>query len=146
MSSTASLGLVLAAASGVLGATHTVSVPHHTGPVTAEYQGKIEVQHRQVGSPAPGGRSSTLRCAWTANLAVNRMATSGTGAMASRSFTQSKVAAGTRPGWCSANRAAIAADVAARVGDPSQYLAAAAREDRLVLDTELERLAAQQAS
>jgi hypothetical protein len=136
----ASLSLVLAAAEGVPTATYTLSIPHHAGPVSAEYQGEVAVHHKQVGAPAPGGRSSTLRCAWRADLKVYRVATSAAGAMASRTFTHSNVASGNRPGWCSTNRTAIAADVAARVGDAHQHLASAAREDQMALKAELERL------
>ena len=135
-----SLGLMLSAAHGMPAAVHTVSIQHASGPVEAEYRGEVDVQHRQIGSPAPGGRPSTLRCAWTAHLAVDRIATSTSNAMASRNFTRNDIASGSRPGWCRTNRAVIARDVAARIGDVERHVALAAQDDTPALQAELDRL------
>lgn len=139
----ASLGLGLSlTAAGPTAATHTASVEHRSGPVQAQYRASTVVEHKQIGSVAPPGRSGTLRCAWTARLSVDRTATTAFGALVSRSFAISDVAGGSRPGWCRDNRRAIAHDVATRLGDTDRYLAAAAREDREVLLAEVDRLAA----
>lgn len=118
----------------------SVSVPHPSGTAQADYRGAITVAHKQIGSAAPAGRPSSLRCVWSASLEVNRTATTPTGTLASRSFVQEDVAEGSRPGWCTANRSAIARDVAQRVGDGSQHLAKAAAADRAVLLADLDRL------
>lgn len=135
------IAVALAAASTAPLAAHTLAVPHASGTAQAEYRGAIGVQHRQIGTPSPGGRPSTLRCVWTANIKVNRVASTAAGMLASRSFVQEDVANGSRPGWCSANRSVIARDVAQRLGDGSTHLARAAAADRAVLLTELDRLA-----
>lgn len=138
----ASLGLGLSLiAAGPAAATHTASIEHHSGPVEAQYRAATVVEHKQIGSVAPPGRSGTLRCAWTARLAVDRTATTAFGALASRSFAVSGVAGGSRPGWCSANRRAIAQEAATRLRGVDRHLAAAAREDREVLLAEVDRLA-----
>lgn len=137
----ATIAAALAVASTAPLAAHSLAVPHASGTAPAEYRGAIGVQHKQVGTPSPGGRPSTLRCVWTANMEVNRVASTAAGALASRSFVQADVANGSRPGWCSANRSVIARDVAQRLGDGSEHLAQAAAEDRAVLLTELDRLA-----
>lgn len=135
------LAAALAVASTAPLAPHNLAVPHSSGTAQAEYRGAIGVQHKQVGAPAPAGRPSTLRCVWTANIEVNRTATTAAGALASRSFVRDDVANGSRPGWCSANRTVIARDVAQRLGDGSQHLAQAAEADRAMLLTDLDRLA-----
>ena len=132
--------MLLAAATATPAGAHQVTVQHPSGPVQADYRGTVQVEHRQLGTVAPGGRPSTLRCAWTAHLSVDRAATRGQDASFSRSFVRNDVASGSRPGWCSTNRDAIARDVAARVGDTGRHLALAAGEDRPVLDAELDRL------
>lgn len=135
-----SLGLMLTAAHGMPAAVHTASVQHASGTIEAEYRGAVDVHHRQIGSPSPGGRPSTLRCVWTAHLAVDRIATSASDAMASRNFTRNGIASGSRPGWCSTSRAAIARDVAAHIGDVERHLALAAQDDAAALHAELDRL------
>ena len=120
-------------------AAHSLSVPHASGEAAAEYRGEIAVAHRQIGAAAPAGRPSSLRCVWTASMAVDRTATTPAGALATRRFVQDDVARGSRTGWCAANRAAIARDVAAQVGDGSRHLARAAAADRGMLLTELDR-------
>lgn len=137
----ATLAVAAAAATAAPLPAHNLAVPHSSGTAQAEYRGAIGVQHKQVGSVAPAGRPSTLRCVWTAKMEVNRTATTAAGALASRSFVQDNVANGSRPGWCSASRAAIAREIAERLGDGSQHLVKAAEADRGVLLTELDRLA-----
>lgn len=137
----ASLGLGLSLIAAGPAATHTVAVEHRSGPVQAQYRGAVEIEHKQIGAVAPPGRSGTLRCAWTARLAVDRTATTATGALASRSFAVPAVAKGSRAGWCSTSRSAIAEEVAARLRDADRHLALAAQDDRQVLLSEVDRLA-----
>lgn len=141
---TFSLSLFLAfAATGVTAAgSHSVTVQHVSGPVQADYRGRISIVHRQVGSPAPAGRPSTLRCIWTANLLVDRTAHISTGSVAARTFSQDRIASGSRNGWCKSNNTAIARDVAARIGDAGRHVAVAADQDRATLHAELDRLTA----
>ncbi|MBB5712234.1 hypothetical protein [Sphingomonas xinjiangensis] len=138
------LGLSLAAA-GPAAATpvhsHSASVEHRSGPVRADYRGTVVIEHKQVGSVAPPGRASTLRCAWSARLEVDRVATTAAGAQASRSFATPEVARGSRTGWCGTSRDAIARAVAAGLRDAERHLAAAARDDRPALLSQVDRLA-----
>ncbi len=140
MSYLAALGMIVAATTGAPVATHNVVVPHPSGPVDTEYRGRLSVEHRQVGAAGPGGRASTLRCLWTAHLAVDRTASHSSGIMASRSFVHEGVARGQRPGWCSTNRVAIERDVAARTQTLDRHVAEAARADRPALHAEIDRL------
>lgn len=135
---TLALGLGLFAAEPVAPATHSVVVDHPSGRVDARYGGSIVVEHKQVGAVAPPGRAGTLRCAWTARLSVDRVATTASAGSASRSFVTNPVLNGSRPGWC--NRTAIDQEVAARLPDTGVHLADAAREDQPVLRAEVDRL------
>ncbi|UYY57771.1 hypothetical protein [Sphingomonas sp. S2-65] len=140
---TIALGLSIFAAAPVGAATHThtLVVDHPSGPVDARYRGRVIVEHQQIGSVAPPGRGATLRCAWTARLAVDRTATTPSKAAASRSFVTDGIMRGSRPGWCSAARSAIAGEVASRLSNADVHLAAAARADHPVLLAEIDRLA-----
>lgn len=138
----ASLGLMLAAATATPASTHTLAVTHASGPVQASYQGSIVVRHRQVGSVSSAGRPSSLACHWTADLAVERTAMTANGSVASRSFTETAVASGRRPGWCSGTRSAIDRDAASAVRDIGRHVARAAQKDRPVLAAELDRMIA----
>ena len=131
--------LLTGAAPGAAAADHVVRVDHPAGAVDARYRGRITIAHRQVGAASPGGRPSTLRCHWRADLAVDRVATLSTGT-ATRSFGRDAVLAGTRPGWCETSRAAIARDVAARADEVHGHLRALAREDHAPLRADLDRL------
>lgn len=142
MSYIASLGLLLAVSAATPAAAHSLTVQHSSGPIQADYRSTVHVQQRQIGSPGPGGRPSTLRCAWTANLAVDRTATTETGVMASRSFVRNDVATGSHPGWCNTNRAAITRVATAHVGDTDRHIAVAAQEDRPLLHAELDQMTA----
>lgn len=136
------MGAALAALSAGPTLVHTVSVDHSTGPAVVQYSGEVDVRHRQIGTPGPAGRESTLRCVWTAGLTVERVAKAATGSTASRSFAHDKIATGSRPGWCKGNVSAMARDAADSVGDTSRHIAAAAEADRPVLNAELEGLTA----
>jgi len=121
-------------------ADHAVRIDHHSGPVDARYRGTVAIRHRQVGAVAPAGRPQTLRCRWSADLIVDRHATSAAGATMSRRLSRDDVATGQRPGWCGTQRAAIAQEVAARVEAMDRHLVAVAREDHDTLRAELDRL------
>ncbi|MES2271995.1 MAG: hypothetical protein V4533_14015 [Pseudomonadota bacterium] len=135
-----SLGLLAAASSAA--AEHRVQIDHRSGAVDAHYRGNVDVSHKQIGSAAPGGRASSLRCAWTAKISVNREARHASGAVMTRAFESDTIVKGSRPGWCSTNTAAIAQDVALRTDDIQRHLLAAAEKDHAVLTAEVERLGA----
>lgn len=108
------------------------------------YRSRISRVGRSTASsdwvPAPGGRSSTLRCAWSADLAMDRIASSSRGMRTSRSFAKNDVANGSLPGWCTTNKSAIAGEVARKVVDANKHILEAAREDQSALLLELDRL------
>lgn len=135
-------GLILGLASATIpGATidHATRIDHHSGPVEARYRGTVAVQHRQVGSVAPAGRASTLRCMWSANMIVDRHATAATGTTMMRNIVRDNVVSGSRPGWCDTHRASIAREVAAKMQDMNGHVVAVAAEDHEVLRAELDR-------
>ena len=136
----ASLSLGLLAAASSAPAAHRVQIDHRSGAVDAHYRGELDVSHKQIGSAGPGGRASSLRCAWTAKISVNREARHASGVVMTRAFTSDAVVKGSRPGWCSTNKTAIAQDVAMRTDDIQRHLLAAAEKDHPVLTAEVERL------
>lgn len=119
---------------------HSAQLDHHSGPVTARYRGALVVDHRQIGAVAPAGRASSLRCHWTAQIAVERRATTAAGATTQRSFVSDRSLSGHRPGWCAGQRDAIARDVAAQSIALDRHIQAVAREDHDILRAELDRL------
>lgn len=119
---------------------HQAQIDHHSGPVTARYRGALLVDHRQIGAVAPAGRTASLRCQWTARIAVERHATTAHGAVTQRSLVSDPAASGHRPGWCAGQRDAIARDVATQTIDMDRHIQAVAREDHDVLRAELDRL------
>ena len=135
-------GLMLGLTAAWPGTTveHSTRIDHHSGPVDVRYRGDIRIDQKQVGSVAPGGRPSTLRCTWQANMAVTRDAKAAAGTMMSRQFVRESVASGSRVGWCGTNRTAIAREVAARTRNLDRHMMEVAQEDRDVLHSELDRL------
>lgn len=135
-----SAALVLGLATAAPGAQvdHTTRVDHDSGPVTAQYRGQVDIRHKQVGTVAPGGRASTLRCDWSARLTVARQATATSGRTMHRSFVSEPALTGSRIGWCSTHREAIAKEVATRASDLDRRLQEVAREDHDVLRAELD--------
>jgi hypothetical protein len=119
---------------------HVVRLDHRAGAVEARYRGAVTIAFRQIGAGAPPGAPATLRCAWTAKLAVSREAAVGNGLSASRAFAPVRAFEGVRPGWCAANRQAIATEVAARDGTVLERLRGIAAADREPLVAELDRL------
>ena len=138
---TLALGLGLFTAEPGAPATRSIVLEHPSGRVDARYGGTVVIEHKQIGAVAPPGRAETLRCAWSARLAVDRTATTASAASVSRSFVTAAVLRGSRPGWCSTSRSAIEREVASRLSDADAHLAIAARADRPILLAELDRLA-----
>lgn len=132
--------LALGAASAAFGMTvdHRTQMDHRHGPVAVTYRGDVAIQHRQVGTTAPGGRSASLRCDWAASMTVARHAKAATGASHSRSVDSGPVLSGTRSGWCSANHAAIRQEVAGRASEMHRHLVAFAQQDDAELRAELD--------
>ena len=128
----------LAASDGAI--EHRVQLDHHSGPVAVRYSADVGVTHKQVGAVVPGGRPSTLRCLWSANVTVHREARASTGAALVRSAARDGVIEGSRPGWCGTNRDAIAKEVAQRRDALHEHLQAVAQEDHPMLRAEIDRL------
>ena len=118
---------------------HHTRVDHASGAAEALYRGEIAVEQREVGTVGPGGRASTLRCRWTAGLVVDREARHASGATFARRFDTGRVIEGSRPGWCTTHRRAIAQEIAQRSGELHGHLVAVAQEDHHVLRAELDR-------
>lgn len=119
---------------------HRMQVDHASGAVDARYSADVRIEHRQIGSVGVGGRPSTLRCLWRAGLVVDRQARHATGSTLARSFAHDNAVEGSRPGWCSAQKAPIAREVAARGDELRAQLVRLAQEDHGVLHAEIDRL------
>ncbi|WP_312490474.1 hypothetical protein [Sphingomonas sp.] len=134
-------GLALGAAVASDGALeHRVQLDHHSGQVAVHYRADVGVTHKQIGAVATGGRPSTLRCLWSANMTVHREARATNGATLTRSAAHDNVIEGSRPGWCSTSRQAIAQEVAQRRDALHDHLQAVAQEDHPTLRAEMDRL------
>ncbi len=136
------LGTVAAAALAGPGAAmeHSLRIDHASGTTEVHYRGDVDVVHRQVGAVAPGGRASTLSCRWKANVSVTREARHASGSTMTRAIEGARAIEGTRAGWCSTQRDAIAQEVAQRTEAMRAHLLAIAAEDHPVLMAEIERL------
>jgi hypothetical protein len=135
-------GLALSAATAPLGmrVDHQTQIDHHSGPVAVSYRGDVAVTHKQVGTVAPAGRVSTLRCQWAANMIVARQAIAAGGASLSRTMETAPILTGSRPGWCSTHQAAITKEVARKTAAMQQHLQELAQDDHQMLRAELDRL------
>jgi len=107
-----------------------VALQHRGRAVTATYRPAVRVAHRQIGSTAPGGRAATLRCVWTASIAVERHARRDDGLTVVRHLAADSVT-GSRPGWCSKTVRVDTARIDAHVRQ--QVAAAAAADDTSLL-------------
>lgn len=116
---------------------HRVRIDHASGPINAAYTGAVTMAARQVGAPGPGGRAATLRCEWTASLAVEREASHAGGTLSRRIDAEGLTL--TRAGWCNAHRADVARQVAERSDALHRRVLAVAEADRAVLVQQLER-------
>lgn len=119
---------------------HHVKLDHRGTSVDVRYRSTVVIDHRQIGTVAPAGGASTLRCAWTARIAVHREARHPSGSSATRAIDGARAFAGSRPGWCASNRTAIAREVARRGDELRTHMLAAAEGDHGALAAELERL------
>ena len=133
-------GLMLAAAAASGGAVeHRTRVDHPSGAIDATYRGDVAISHKQVGAAGPGGRASTLSCAWRADIAVSRDARHPSGSTFARSIERRGVIEGRKPGWCSTQRAAISQEVARRTDELRGHLIQVAQEDHSALRAEIDR-------
>ena len=135
-------GLAISAATAALGmrVDHQTQIDHHSGPVAVSYRGDVAISHKQVGTVAPAGKMSSLRCQWAANMSVARQATAAGGASLSRTMDSAPILTGSRPGWCSTHQAAIAKEVARRTAAMQEHLQQMAQDDHQTLRAELDRL------
>ncbi|NCP13895.1 MAG: hypothetical protein GW858_06980 [Sphingomonadales bacterium] len=133
-------GLMLSAslASPAVALEHEVVIDHASGPIAADYKGSVAVETRQVGSAGVAGRSSTLRCNWTASLKVERIATVGDTMQSRRVLTRNDVASGSRPGWCQTQTKAIDRLVETRRERIRTVMLAVIEQDRAELVAEAE--------
>ncbi|MDJ0277784.1 hypothetical protein QLH51_13350 [Sphingomonas sp. 2R-10] len=131
---------VMASVAPQAGMAHSVRIDHATGTVQSDYRADVQVTHRQVGAAGAGGRPSTLRCMWRAGLVVDRQARHASGSTLARSFAHDNVVEGSRPGWCSAQKRAIADEVATRTPELQAQLVRLAQEDHGVLHAEIDRM------
>ncbi|WP_242117643.1 hypothetical protein [Sphingomonas lacusdianchii] len=136
------VGLLLGAmvAAPDRGMEHEVRIDHRTGAVESRYSADVRITRRQVGTVGVGGRPSTLRCLWSAGLVVDRQARHASGSTMARTFAHDGVVAGSRPGWCSAQRRSIAQEVALRQPELRERLVRLAQDDHGVLHAEIDRM------
>lgn len=120
--------------------SHSVRIDHNRGVVNARYRSRVSIAHQQVGAVTPGGVPSTLRCAWRANVTVDRDARHAGGATMARTMTREAALTGSRAGWCDGAKAGIAREVADRAPAIRDHMLAMAEEDRAVLSAEIDRL------
>jgi len=118
--------------------SHRVELDHRGQRVDVTYRSDMDVAHKQVGAVGAPGRASSLRCAWKAKISVQREARSAAGHVLTRTIASDTPIEGSRPGWCSGQRTAIAREVAARSGDVREHLLAVAERDRDALALELD--------
>ena len=117
---------------------HRVALDHRGQRVDVTYRSDVNVAHRQVGAVGAPGRPSTLRCTWQARVSVAREARSGAGHVLTRTIASDAPLTGSRAGWCSGQRDAIAKDVAARSDGVRDHLVAVAEQDHETLRAELD--------
>jgi hypothetical protein len=119
---------------------HSTVLTHRGVPISADYEGATEIALRQIGSTAPGGRASTLRCAWTVSLAVERTARAGAAHSARHTLRQDNALAGEAAGWCAGARQAIERTVAARHDRLHATMMALVSSDRAAILAEADSL------
>jgi hypothetical protein len=140
MSIVLALGLAAALEPSLPLIEHRTQVEHAGGTVDALYQTRVSVTNRQIGSPSKPGTPATLRCAWRANIHVERSAMHPSGSRLHRQIARDGAVAGVLPGWCGHRGKLIAAEVARRSGEIRDHLIALANEDEALLQAELQRL------
>lgn len=107
-----------------------VVIEHPVGPIAADYRGAVGIEKVQIGSPGAPGRPNSLRCQWTAELSVERVARVGQALQTRRTMAQENVASGSAPGWCAAQAKAIDRMVADQRGAIEAVLAELVAQDR----------------
>lgn len=140
MSIVLAIGLGIAASEPALPPIEHHSRVEHAGQtVDAHYRTHVALVSRQVGAVSKVGTASTLRCAWRADVRIDRRARSGGDRQFTRSIERSGILEGTRPGWCGTHRNAISQELAQRTAELRDQLLALARDDEAVLKAEIER-------
>ena len=133
---------IIIAAGLLLGApaleSHQVVLDHQGQRVDVTYRSDLAIKERQVGTASGPGRQSTLRCAWSAQVSVQREARSAAGHVLSRTISSDSPITGSRSGWCAGQREAIASEVAARGQQVREHLLAVAERDDATLRAELD--------
>lgn len=132
--------LATLSAATAAGNTHMTTIEHGGAPLTVAYQADLDISHRQIGGLAPPGRQSSLRCLWTADVAVDRQVRRDgvvVPALSRRVSTREHLT-GSRPGSCEQARAGIAREVAARGRTVRDHLAEVAERDRAAILAEIE--------
>lgn len=117
---------------------HRVQMDHRGQQVDVTYRSAVDVRHKQVGAVGAPGRPSALRCAWTASVDVHREARHAAGHVLTRRISADAPISGTRPGWCDAQRGAIAQEIAAKTGEVREHLLAVAERDQAAMLAELD--------
>lgn len=109
---------------------HKAVIDHDLGPIAADYEGSTSIRMEQLGSAGGAGRSSSLRCQWSASLTVERKAQVGPDLKAHRSMVRTDALTGSTPGWCSARGNGIAELIAARHDKLHAQMLAMVEQDR----------------
>lgn len=130
------------AAAPALALEHEVVIDHVAGPIAADYSGAVTVETRQTGTVGVAGRPSTLRCEWSANLTVERVAKVGEALNSRRTLTSEDVARGSKPGWCETQAKSIDKLVDARRESFREAMLAMVEQDRAALLAEADSTAA----
>jgi hypothetical protein len=123
------IAIALLAASGP-GMSHSVTVPHATGSVRADYNATLKVVRNEIGM-SMGTRQGNARCQWEAFAHISRSVEQGAGP--ERDFAPVPIAKGFRPGGCMETRTGITADVARHHHKVGQVLVETAARDQATL-------------
>lgn len=118
---------------------HRVTVSHGGETMDVVYRSRMDVAHKQIGSVSAPGRQSTLRCAWSAALEVERVAEArGGGVVMRRTIASDTPIRGSVPGWCVQGKRAIDAQVARHTVGARDALMDVAERDRPALVAEID--------
>ena len=116
--------------------SHSVPVASGNPGTTATYIARPSVKVRQIGM-APGPRPGTMRCVWTADIAVER----SLGGNTVRAIASDKRLSGSRHGGCIHNRSEIDREIAGKGLEINAHLVELAARDQQQLRAEVEALA-----
>ena len=117
--------------------THSVPVTNNGVTTTAIYTAKPTINLRQIGMAA-GPRPGTMRCTWSADIAVDRRL--GNTAADTRAIGSEKRLNGSRHGSCIQNRDEIHREIAGKSPEINAYLLAVAQRDQQQLRAEIDAL------